>query len=393
MKVIIAPDSFKGSISAKDICAEVKAGIYSVFPEAEVHAVPLADGGEGTLENMIYATNGTITSVLVKGPMGREVLADYGVLGDAETVVIEMAQASGLPLVKPEERNPYAATSFGTGQLIKHALDAGYRKFLIGLGGSATNDAGTGMLSALGVTFFNEKGEPLPEGGGSLGELSYFDDSHLDPRLQESTIKIASDVVNKLCGREGASAIFGPQKGATPEMVEHLDQSLSHFADIVCKQKGLDIRELEGGGAAGGMGAALMTFIGAEVHSGIEVVMKVIGFEKHIQDADLILTGEGRMDSQTLSGKVIAGVAKMAKKHHVPVVVLCGGLDLDATEFDQLGIVAAFSIVPGPCSLEESMENSPKWITERTHSIMRVIRQCKKIANPVERMVKGGTTQ
>jgi glycerate 2-kinase len=391
MKVVIAPDSFKGSISAKDVCTAIKEGIMTVFPEAEVKAVPLADGGEGTLENMVYASNGTLTSIQVNGPMGKEVSAAYGVLGDRETVVIEIAQASGLPLVKPEERNPYTASSYGTGQLIKHALDAGYRRFIIGLGGSATNDGGTGMLTALGLRLFNENGDLLPEGGGYLTQLSYFNDSELDSRFTESTITIASDVVNKLCGPKGASAVFGPQKGANPEMVEHLDHALYHFAEIVYKQKGIDIRKLEGGGAAGGMGAALMAFMGASVHSGIEVVMKEIDFEKHIQDADLILTGEGKLDSQTLSGKVIAGVAKTAKRHQVPVLVLCGGMDLEPASFDKLGILAAFSIVPGPCSLEEGMRNSPKWITERTETIMRIIRHFNRVLNPLESIAKGGT--
>ncbi|MEH7492824.1 glycerate kinase [Neobacillus niacini] len=393
MKVVIAPDSFKGSISAKDICEAIKKGIFTVYPEAEVKAVPLADGGEGTLESMVYASNGTFRSVIVRCPMGKEVEATYGVLGDEETVIIEMAQASGLPLVKPEERNPYTASSFGTGQLIKHALNAGYRRFIIGLGGSATNDGGTGMLTALGVKFFKESSERLPEGGGYLKQLSYFNDSELDPRLTESTIIIASDVVNKLCGPDGASAIFGPQKGADPEMVEHLDQALSHFAEIVYKQKGIDIRELNGGGAAGGMGAALMAFLGAAVQSGIEIVMKEIDFEKQIQDADLILTGEGKLDSQTLSGKVIAGVTKIAHKYQVPVVVLCGGLDLDPASFDYLGILTALSIVPGPCSLEEAMRNAPTWITQRTESIMRIIRYFNGVLKPEENISKGGTTR
>jgi glycerate 2-kinase len=393
MKVVIAPDSFKGSISAKDICEAIKKGIFTVYPEAEVKAVPLADGGEGTLESMVCASNGTFRSVLVRCPMGKEVEAAYGVLGDEETVIIEMAQASGLPLVKPEERNPYTASSYGTGQLIKHALDAGYRRFIIGLGGSATNDAGTGMLTALGIKLFNENGELLPEGGGYLKQLSYFDDSKLDPRLTESTFIIASDVVNKLCGPDGASAVFGPQKGADPEMVEHLDQALSHFAEIVYKQKGIDIRELKGGGAAGGMGAALMGFLDAAVQSGIEIVMKEIDFEKQILDADLVLTGEGKLDSQTLSGKVIAGVAEIAHKYQVPVVVLCGGMDLDTASFDHLGILTAFSIVPGPCSLEEAMRKAPTWVTQRTESIMRIISYFNGVLKPEENIAKGGTTR
>lgn len=373
MRVIVAPDSFKGSISARDICTAVKEGILNVFPEAVVTAVPLADGGEGTMENMVYSSNGKIQSVIVRGPIGEDVTAAYGILGDGQTVVVEMAQASGLPLVNPEKRNPLKTTSFGTGELIKHALDAGYRKFLIGLGGSATNDCGMGMLAALGMKFFDKKGEILPEGGGSLNDLAYYDDSELDERLKASFFTIASDVSNELCGPVGASAVFGPQKGATPEMVKHLDQALSHFSEVVIKQKGIDMREMIGGGAAGGMGAALMTFLGAAVKSGIEVVMEEIQFDALLKDADLVITGEGKLDSQTLSGKVIAGVCKEAKKYTVPVIAFCGGLELEPSQFNELGILSAISIVPGPCSLEESMKNSPEWITQRIESVMRVI--------------------
>jgi glycerate 2-kinase len=373
MKVVIAPDSFKGSISAGDICFAIKEGILRVFPDAEIKAASLADGGEGTLDNMVYSSNGTLIPIKVKGPMGKEVIASYGILGDGETVVIEMAQASGLPLVEPEERNPYFATSFGTGQLIKHALDAGYRRFIIGLGGSATNDCGTGMLKALGLKLFDKGGNILSEGGGFLSDLTFFDDSRLDPRIVESNFTIASDVINKLCGQEGASVVFGPQKGASPEMVKHLDHSLSHFADIVYKQKGVDIKEIPGGGAAGGMGAALMTFLGASAQSGIDVIMKEIDFDGLILGTDLIFTGEGRLDTQTLSGKVIAGVSKIARKHQIPVIVLCGGVEIEPSKFNELGILSAFSIVPGPCSINESMKKSAEWITERTESIMRII--------------------
>jgi len=373
MRVVIAPDSFKGSISARDICSAIREGILRIFPDAEIKAIPLADGGEGTMENMVYASNGTLKTTTVKGPIGKEVRASYGILGDGETVVIEMAQASGLPLLTPEERNPYLTTSFGTGQMIKHALDEGYRKFIVGLGGSATNDGGTGMLTALGVKLFDEYGRILPEGGAHLSQLACFDDTALDPRIKESQFMIASDVNNKLCGEKGASAVFGPQKGATPKMVEYLDSALNHLAEIVLKQKGVDIREMPGGGAAGGMGAALMAFLGASIKSGIDVIMKEIHFDNQIKGTDLIITGEGKLDHQTLSGKVIAGVCKIAGKHQVPVVVLCGGVDLEPSKFKDLGVLTALSIVPGPCSLEESISKSAEWITERTESIMKII--------------------
>lgn len=373
MKIVVAPDSFKGSISAQDICANVKKGIHLVLPEAEVIELPLADGGEGTMENMVYSSNGKKINVSVTGPLSVNVNAAYGVLGDGATVVIEMAQASGLPLIEESERNPLIATSFGTGELIRHALDKGYRKFIVGLGGSATNDAGTGMLKALGVKFYDESGQELEEGGLALGQLYRYDDSNLDPRIKESTFVIASDVRNKLCGPNGASAIFGPQKGATPEMVIQLDSALNQFAEVVLEQKGQDIRELEGGGAAGGMGVALISFLNAEVQSGIDVVMEKIRFQEIISDVDLIITGEGKLDLQTLEGKVISGVTKIANEKRIPVIALCGGLNLQTEKFKELGVLTAFSVVPGPCSLREAMNHTEEWILERTVSIMKLV--------------------
>lgn len=374
MKVLIAPDAFKGSISATDISMAVENGVLRVFPEAKTIKVPLADGGEGTVENLVFASNGLIHYVQVKNPVGQDIIASYGVLGDKKTVIIEMAQASGLPLLKESKRNPLYTTSFGTGQLIKDALDKGYRKFLVGLGGSATNDGGTGMLTALGVKFYDKKGNELLEGGGYLSELAYFDGTNLDSRLHASTFSIASDVNNRLCGPLGASAVFGPQKGATPEMVQQLDQALKQLAYIVKKQKGIDILDLEGGGAAGGMGAALLAFLDAEMNSGIDIIMKKLCFEEMVRTTDLIITGEGKLDSQTLSGKVISGVCKAARKHGIPVVALCGGMEIKPFQFDELGILSAFSIAPSPCSLERSMEFSSLWIVERTESIMRLIK-------------------
>jgi len=374
MKIVVAPDSFKGSMSASEICSVVKKGIENVMPTAQVKEIPLADGGEGTMDNLVYSTNGTTRQVEVVGPIGKKITASYGILGDQETVIIEMAQASGLPILRPAERDPLHATTFGTGQLIKDALDQGYRKFIIGLGGSATNDAGAGMLRALGVTFYDKDHGPLPEGGGALNDLAFFDDSKLDQRLKEATFVVASDVTNKLCGPEGASAIFGPQKGATPEMVTILDRGLNRFAEVVLQQKGMDMRDVVGGGAAGGLGSAIVTFLHAEVKSGIHVVMDTVNFEEEIRGADLIITGEGRLDSQTLSGKVISGVCKVAKKYQVPVIALCGSLELEAKRFEELGLQSAFSIVSGPCDLAEAMEKAPHLIIERVEAIMRVIR-------------------
>ncbi len=372
MKVVIAPDSFKGSISAKNLCFSICLGIKSVFPDAEVVEVPMADGGEGTMENLTYATNGNIHTVWANDPLGRKIQTSYGILGDNETVIIEMAQVSGLPLLTEEEKNPLIASSFGTGQLILEALDKGYRSFIIGLGGSATNDGGTGMLKALGVKFYNNINEELDDNVVSLKELSHIDLSNIDERIKASKFIIASDVTNPLCGENGASYIFGPQKGATPEIVEVLDTSLKNYGEVINKYIDKNIFEIPGAGAAGGMGAALFAFLNAEMKSGIEITMSVTQFHKVIKDADLIITGEGKFDSQTLSGKVIAGVGKVAKKEDVPVIVLCGKNELKSNDMNSLGVNTAFSIVPGPCTLNEAVSNAKEWVFDRTEQIMRM---------------------
>lgn len=372
MKIVIAPDSFKGSLSARDLCKAIRRGILRVIPDATIQEIPLADGGEGTMENLVYATAGTIISVDVTGPLGQPVTASYGVLGDGRTCVIEMAQASGLPLVPPDQRNPLITTTYGTGELIRHALDRGLRNFVIGLGGSATNDAGTGMLRALGMEFLDKVGQPLPEGGAALTDCARIDDSQFDSRLQEATFLIASDVTNPLCGPTGASAVFGPQKGATPEMVSQLDASLHHFGKVVLAHTGRDVRPLAGAGAAGGMGAAWLAFFDATMRSGIEVVMETLQFDEHLRDTHLVITGEGKLDAQTLSGKVIAGVCRAAQAQGIPVIGLCGHTELSGSQMDQLGMWAAFSIVPGPCTLEEAMDETARWTEERTEQIMRL---------------------
>ncbi|MFC7062382.1 glycerate kinase [Halobacillus seohaensis] len=372
MKVVVASDSFKGSASARKVCDSVKTGILNVIPGAQVLSLPLADGGEGTMENFVYSSNGKIIDVTVTDPIGRTVNAAYGVMGDGETVIIEMAQASGLPLLEKNERDPMNATSYGTGELIKHALDAGFRKFIVGLGGSATNDAGIGMLRALGVGFFDINKDKIPEGGFHLNKLAEIDESNIDRRIKESSFVIASDVTNPLCGPRGASAIYGPQKGASQEMVEELDLSLNHLANVVLKYKKIDMRKLEGAGAAGGMGAALLAFMGAEFKSGINVMMQEIHFEEAIKDADLVITGEGKLDDQTLSGKVIDGVVRITRKFNVPVIALCGGMNIEAENLNNLGLLSAFSIVPGPCSIDEAIENVDYWTIQRTEMIIRL---------------------
>ncbi|WP_075618852.1 glycerate kinase [Paenisporosarcina indica] len=373
MKVIIAPDSFKGSVSASEMCRIIKRGIVKVFPEAEVIEVPLADGGEGTMENLVYSSIGTIKTIDVHDPLGRKIKASYGILGDGETVIVEMAQASGLPLVKEHEKLPLKTTSYGTGELIKDAVEKGYRKFIIGLGGSATNDGGVGVLKALGMRFYNVEDEELKDGGADLINLHHIDESSLLPELSECTFTIASDVENTLCGINGASYIFGPQKGATPGMVKQLDEALHHFSEIVMKQKNTDMRSKVGGGAAGGVGAALMTFLHAKFLPGIDVIMEALEFEKQILDANLVITGEGKLDAQTLSGKVIAGVTKITRKYGIPTIALCGGVELNDSQLKQLGLQAGFSVVPGPCTLKMALENAPVWIEERTIQVMNIM--------------------
>ncbi|ASS74158.1 glycerate kinase [Tumebacillus algifaecis] len=372
MKVVVAVDSFKGSLDAKTVCAAVREGVMRVDPHAELIEIPLADGGEGTAEQLVHATGGTMQMATVTGPLGIPVQAMYGVLGDEKTAVIEMAQASGLTLVPEELRNPLLTTSRGTGELIAHALDSGYRRFVIGLGGSATNDGGAGMLQALGMRFFDERGEALEAGGGALGRLARFTEDELDHRLAKASFVVASDVQNRLVGPEGASVIFGPQKGATPEMTALLDAALDRFGEVVFSQKGLEMRQLPGGGAAGGMGAALAVFLGATLRSGIEVMTGAVELERRLQGADLVITGEGRLDEQTLSGKVIAGVSRAAARQGVPVFALCGELALSAAQLERLGVVAAFSIVPGPCTLAEAMGRTAEWTADAAERLLRV---------------------
>jgi glycerate kinase len=417
-KVVVAPDSLKGSLSATDFCKAMRVGILRVLPEAEVIALPLADGGEGTMDTLVQATNGTRVSVTVSDPLGRAVQAQYGVLGRPDvssnhasvnasrnqtesksqsqsqrqpheecrampnkhrppTVVIELAQASGLPLLTAEERDPLLTTTYGTGELIRHALDAGHRDFLLGLGGSATNDGGAGLLEALGLRLLDAQGLPLPRGGAALARLHALDTSALDPRLQQSRFLIASDVQNPLTGPAGASAIFGPQKGATPAQVAQLDEALRRFADIVQQHLGTDLclHTLPGGGAAGGTGAGLLAFLPCTMRSGIEVVLEAARFEEHLAHADLVLTGEGSLDSQTLSGKTIAGVCRAARRHQVPVVALCGSTALTGSALDELGVLAAFSLVPGPCTLDDALQHADSWAADRAEQVLRLLRR------------------
>lgn len=358
MKIVIAPDSYKESLSALEVATQIEAGFREVFPNATYVKLPVADGGEGTVEAMVAATDGEIIEVDVTGPLGKPVRAFYGISGDKQQAFIEMAAASGLEQVPPELRNPLNTTSWGTGELIRYALDSGVKSILIGIGGSATNDGGIGMVQALGARLLDQNGEPLGLGGGEVAKLASIDISELDKRLKECRIEVACDVTNLLTGKEGASAIFGPQKGATPQMVEELDQALEHYAKIIARDLDINVLELSGGGAAGGMGAALYAFCGAQLRQGIEIVTEALKLDELVRDADLVITGEGRIDSQSIHGKVPIGVAKVAKRYNKPVIGIAGSLTPDVGVVHEHGLDAVFSVLYRICTLEEALENA-----------------------------------
>jgi glycerate kinase len=373
MKVVIAPDSFKESLSAPEVAEQVAAGFREVFPDADYALVPLADGGEGTVAAMVAATGGRIVSVSVTGPLGTRVTAFYGLTGDGQTAVIEMAAASGLELVPPGKRNPLITTSYGTGELIRAALDAGVSGIVIGIGGSATNDGGAGMLQALGMQLLDAEGVEIGFGGGALARLERIDACGLDPRLGEVIISVACDVENPLLGAKGASAVFGPQKGATPEMVGQLDASLAHYAAVIVRDLGREVTTTPGAGAAGGMGAALLA-LGGRLRPGIEIVLQAVGFEAIARDADLIITGEGRIDSQTVCGKTPHGVARIAKSLDKPVIALAGSLAADVDLVYAHGIDAVFSAVPRPCSLENALADAGANVRRTARNIAATIK-------------------
>jgi len=345
MKIVIAPDSFKESLSALEAASAIEAGFREIFPDAIYVKVPVADGGEGTVEAMIAATDGRLVQLQATGPLGRPVEAFYGLTGDESTAVIEMAAASGLELVAPAERDPLVATSRGTGELIRAALDAGARRFILGVGGSATNDGGAGMLQALGVGLLDAQGEQLAPGGAALARLASIDVSRLDPRVKDCVFEVACDVSNPLVGPTGASAIFGPQKGATPEMVRRLDANLRHYAGVIARDLGQDVAEVPGAGAGGGIAAAMLVFLKGRLRPGSEIVADAVGLDETVRDADLVVTGEGRIDSQTVNGKTPIGVARVAGRHGKPVIAIGGCLANDASAVHAHGIAATFSTV------------------------------------------------
>jgi glycerate 2-kinase len=374
MKIVIAPDSWKESLTALEVATAIEDGFRQIFPDAEMVKIPMADGGEGTVEAMVAATQGRIVNLRVTGPLGEPVDAFYGLSGDEQQAFIEMAAASGLESVPPARRDPRITTSWGTGELIRHALDAGVRHIIIGLGGSATNDGGAGMVQALGAQLLDKQGEPLGFGGDALSQLARIDISQLDKRLAECRIEAACDVTNPLTGEEGATAIFGPQKGATPEMIKQLDNALTHYGQIIERDLDKSVMTLKGGGAAGGMGVALYAFCGADLRQGIEIVTEALALDAAVRDADLVITGEGRIDSQSIHGKVPIGVARVAKRYAIPVIGIAGSLTADVEVVYDHGLDAIFSVIPRICTLDEALENAAENLRMNARNIAAVIK-------------------
>lgn len=358
MKIVIAPDSFKESLSAMQVATAIEQGFREIYPDAQYVKLPMADGGEGTVESMVEATEGHYHFIDVTGPLGTPVQARWGVLGDGKTAVIEMAAASGLHHVPPEHRNPMLTTSYGTGELILAALDRGVEHIILGIGGSATNDGGAGMLQALGIDLLDENGDALPPGGGALSKLAKIDTTHADPRLKTVSVTVACDVNNPLCGPTGASAIFGPQKGATEEMVAALDGALAVYGKRLQEFTGRDVMNAPGAGAAGGMGAALLGLLGADLKPGVEIVINALQLERLVADASLVITGEGRLDSQSICGKTPIGVARCAKRYQKPVIALAGGLTQDHQIVHEHGLDAVFSVLTRIATLPEALEDA-----------------------------------
>lgn len=358
MRVVVAVDSFKGSVSSIEAGEAVREGILLAKPDADVKVLALADGGEGTVDALVRGMQGRYEEVLVSAPLGGKVSCKYGIIGSGDTAVIEMAGASGITLVKKEDLNPLKATSYGTGEVIKDAIAKGCRKFIIGIGGSATNDGGVGMLQALGFRFLNASGSEIGAGGGELGSIAAIDCKNVMPELKNCSFKIACDVNNPLCGSLGASAIYGPQKGATPELVSVLDAGLSNLADVVNKTFGSDKRNFPGAGAAGGMGFGFIAFLNSTLESGIEIVLDEINFDSIVQESDLVVTGEGSIDAQTAMGKAPVGVARRGKKHGAKVLAIAGCVTEDAVKCNEEGIDGIFCIANKAMCLNEAMENS-----------------------------------
>jgi glycerate kinase len=372
LRIVVCPNAFKECLSAAGAAQAIAAGLRRADTTAQIDLAPLADGGDGTVETLVLATGGTLRTASVTGPMGDCIDAAYGVLGDGITAVIEMASASGLALVAPNRRDPRLATTRGTGELLRNALDAGYTRIIVGIGGSATNDGGAGMAQALGWRLSDDAGNALGPGGSELIRLRSIDGKNKHPRISQAEILIACDVDNPLCGPRGASRVYGPQKGATPQIVEELDAALSHFANVVSSQLRIDVLDMPGAGAAGGLGAGLVAFTGGKLSPGFTLIANACRLDQRIREADLVITGEGALDEQSANGKTPAGVAAIAKKHNVPAIALAGKLDHGFEKLYECGLSAAFSICPAPISQESAMKNAPALLADAAESAVRL---------------------
>lgn len=371
MKILVAPDSFKESLSALEVGETMKEAILKEKPDVQVDVFPMADGGEGILDTLVYSTKGQLIEVVVSGPLGNKIHTEYGVLGDGKTVVIEIAKMAGLMQVSPSKRNPMNTTTYGIGEAIVHALEHGFRKFIIGLGGSATNDGGLGMLQALGVRFLDENEREVPPFGASLMKLKKVDVSQLHPKLKESDIVIASDVMNPLCGKKGATFVFGAQKGATTSQKEQLDTAMKNYANLIEAEMSQTYQNEEGAGAAGGLGFAFM-LLGSRMQSGAELVARTIGLKEAMESANWVITGEGKSDAQTLYGKVPAYIAELAQRHNAKALLISGSLG-EGYEALYEHFEACFSIINKPMPLEEAMSNAKQLIDQQTRNIARLL--------------------
>lgn len=374
MKILIAPDSFKHSLTAKKVADFLAEGILRVFPDTEILKVPVADGGEGTVQALVDATGGRIVKTRVHDPLMRMIESRFGILGDGKTAVIEMAAASGLELLEDHELDPMSATTFGTGELMKKALDEGVEKMIIGIGGSATNDGGTGMAAALGAKFLDKNGNEVKPGGGEIGKIETIDLYHLDERLKHCRVTVAADVTNPLTGVDGAAKVYAAQKGAGREQVQQLEENMKHFAGIIRKELSKQIENTPGAGAAGGLGAGLMVFAGADIDPGFDVVKHTVQLEEKMKDVNLVITGEGRIDRQTQFGKTPHGVAMLAKKYNLPVIAFAGTLGERYKEMYDKGLDAIFPIADKPMDLKTSLKQAGPLLADAAERMSRIIR-------------------
>ena len=374
MKIVVAPDSFKGSVSALEAACAIEQGLRRVFPDAVIDKIPMADGGEGTVQSLVDVTGGHLQTQRVLDPLGNEVDAQFGILSDSETAVIEMAAASGLTLVPTDKRNPLRTTTYGTGQLIHTALEAGCRRLIIGIGGSSTNDGGAGMAEALGVRLLDTNGKQIPYGGEGLGQLASIDMTGLHPAVAETETVVACDVNNPLTGPDGASQVYGPQKGATPEMIETLDTHLAHFDEVLTQTLGKSFNDIPGAGAAGGLGAGLMAFLNAELRLGVDIMIDAVNLRERMKGAAIVFTGEGQLDFQTAFGKTPVGVAKVAKADNIPVIAIAGGIAEGAEAIYEAGIDAMLGIVQEPMELAVAVANTSRLIADTAEQAARLIK-------------------